>query len=110
LSNLPGRHAPAFDIRFRVGSYWQGYRSFLPKPPPQWQDGDRDVIFYPFLVILERDGTERAAWLPYFHVVRSGKKTVRKYGQWAPFMSIGLFEDLLRQAHEAGYLPGVSVD
>ena len=84
--------------------------SFLPKPPPQWQDGDRDVIFYPFLVILERDGTERAAWLPYFHVVRSGKKTVRKYGQWAPFMSIGLFEDLLRQAHEAGYLPGVSVD
>ena len=82
--------------------------SFLPKPPPQWKDADRDVILYPFLVILEREETKRAAWLPYFHVVRSDKKTTCKYGQWAPFMDITLFEDLLRQAHEAGHLLGVS--
>lgn len=80
--------------------------AFLPAVPPKWKDQAREVTFYPFLAIVERTGGERAAWLPYFHVVidPTTKKVVSKYGQWAPFIRLALVEDLLAQAREAGYL------
>jgi hypothetical protein len=82
--------------------------AFLPADPPKWDDQGRVVTFYPFLVVVERAPSERAAWLPYFHVVRdpTTQKVVSKYGQWAPFLGLALFEDLLVQARKAGYLLG----
>ncbi len=78
--------------------------SFYPHPPEDWPDSGRTVTFYPFLVVTQREGRDRAVWLPYWHVVRDGEKENLKYGQWAPFMDMKLFEDLLAQAHNAGFL------
>jgi hypothetical protein len=71
--------------------------SFHPHQPEEWPcDGDT-VTFYPFLVVTKREGHDQAVWLPYWHVVGDGEKVNRKYGQWAPFMKLELFEDLLSQ-------------
>ena len=80
--------------------------SFLPdllKDP--WPDSHRrTVTFYPFLVVAKREGRDQAAWLPYWHVIQDGERKSRKYGQWAPFMDMKLFEGLLTQARNAGFL------
>lgn len=77
--------------------------SFLPDPLPEWKDDNKQrVVFYPFLVITEGE-FGKAVWLPYFHVVGDEKPRV-KYGQWAPYMGIGLFESLLKQARDRGFL------
>jgi hypothetical protein len=80
--------------------------SFYPHPPEDWclVSGRRTVTFYPFLVVTNREGRDQAVWLPYWHVVQTGEKVNLKYGQWAPFMDMELFEDLLSQARNAGYL------
>jgi hypothetical protein len=79
--------------------------SFYPRPPEDWTDSSgRTVTFYPFLIVTKREERDQAVWLPYWHVVRDGKKKTLKYGQWAPFMDMKLFEDLLSQARNAGYL------
>ncbi len=79
--------------------------SFHPRPLEHWCDsGGRTVTFYPFLIVTKREGRDQAVWLPYWHVVEGGEKVNRKYGQWAPFMDMKLFEDLLSQARNAGYL------
>jgi len=78
---------------------------YCPKKPEKWKDSKkRSVTFYPFLVITDRHGRDEAAWLPYWHVVDDGKKKSRRYGQWAPFMDMAIFEDLLAQARKDGYL------
>ncbi|RMG26793.1 MAG: hypothetical protein D6724_01035 [Armatimonadetes bacterium] len=77
---------------------------FAPRQLESWNEADGSrVTFYPFLVILQRHGRELAAWLPYWHTIDNGFRTVQKYGQWAPFMDFRLFADLLNQAAEKGY-------
>ena len=76
--------------------------SFYPHPPEDWRGGT--VTFYPFLIVTKREGRDKAVWLPYWHVTQDGEKENLKYGQWAPFMDMELFEDLLSQARSAGYL------
>ncbi len=44
-----------------------------------------------------------SVWFPYWHVVGHLKKPKYKYGQWAPFMDMRLFGELLRQAEDKGY-------
>jgi hypothetical protein len=82
-----------------------GLASFFPSSV-QWENAGHQVDFYPFLVILKRSNGKHAVWLPYFHRDRDPKKSkpVIKYGQWAPFMELQLFEDLLGQARQAGLL------
>ena len=47
--------------------------AFAPEPPEDWIDSrGRRVTFWPFLVITQRDGRERAVWLPYWHIVEDG--------------------------------------
>ena len=77
---------------------------FVPRRLESWagKDGSQ-VTFYPFLVILDRHERERAAWLPYWHLIVRGRNSVQKYGQWAPFMDFRLFADLLNQAEAKGY-------
>jgi hypothetical protein len=79
--------------------------SFYPDPLETWLNSfGRTVTFYPFLVVTKREGRDQAVWLPYWHGVRDGEKERYKYGQWAPFMDMELFEDLLTQARNAGFL------
>jgi len=78
--------------------------AFLPDEPVKWTDkSGREVTFYPFLVITEGKG-ERVAWLPYWHVVRGKGGEQKKYGQWAPCMDLGTFEELVAKARSKGYL------
>jgi len=77
--------------------------SFYPHQLEEWPCEGRTVTFYPFLIVTEREGRDRAVWLPYWHVVRDGGKDNPKYGQWAPFMDMELFEDLLSQARNDGF-------
>ena len=79
--------------------------SFYPRPPEDWTDSSgRTVTFYPFLIVTKREERDQAVWLPYWHVVRDGEKVIRKYGQWALFMDMELFNDLLSKARNAGFL------
>jgi hypothetical protein len=78
--------------------------SFYPHQPEEWPCDGRTVTFYPFLVVTEQEGRDQAVWLPYWHVVQTGEKENLKYGQWAPFMDMELFKDLLSQARNADYL------
>jgi hypothetical protein len=80
-------------------------RASRPRDPERWSAKDGSTVwFYPFLVILNRTNRERAIWLPYWHLVEvpNRKRPTEKYGQWAPFMDSHLFDDLLRQARDAG--------
>jgi hypothetical protein len=76
--------------------------SVYPHQPEDWRGGT--VTFYPFLIVTKREGRDKAVWLPYWHVTQDGEKENLKYGQWAPFMDRELFEALLSQARNAGYL------
>jgi predicted RNA-binding Zn-ribbon protein involved in translation (DUF1610 family) len=78
--------------------------SFYPNRLEEWPCEGRTVTFYPFLIVTKREGRDQAVWLPYWHVVRDGEKENLKYGQWAPFMDMELFEDLLSRARNAGFL------
>jgi hypothetical protein len=79
--------------------------SFYPQPPEDWPCEERTVTFYPFFVVTKRERRDQAVWLPYWHVVGNGEKENRKkYGQWAPFMDMKLFRDLLSKARDHGYL------
>ncbi len=79
---------------------------YLPKKLESWNDSDGSkVIFYPFLVVLCREGRKDAFWMPYWHKVeKPNGKTINKYGQWAPFMDAHLFESLVSQAQADGYV------
>ena len=77
---------------------------FVPKKIQQWKDGkNKEVHFYPFLVILKRHGKKNATWLPYWHIIHEGEKKTIKYGQWASFMDSHLFNSLLEQSKKKGY-------
>jgi ribosomal protein S14 len=82
--------------------------AFLPREPECWQHGQEWVNFYPFLIAMEyTDGRGKTFWLPYWHTVTregSGKREIKKYGQWAPFLGEDLFRSLLAQARGKGYL------
>lgn len=46
----------------------------------------------------------KTTWLPYWHTDGHGDRQRRMYGQWAPYMDLVVFADLLVQAHRRGYL------
>lgn len=76
--------------------------SFSHRTPQSWTDKDGSKVeFYPFLVILKRHGRQEAVWMPYWHLVHKKKRVIKKYGQWAPFMDMNLYKDLLKQAKKA---------
>lgn len=90
---------------------------YLPHKLEQWKDKDgphklehwkdkdgSKVTFYPFLVVLYRvERKTNAIWMPYWHLVKRGGKTIKKYGQWAPCMDLHLFESLIDQARANGW-------
>jgi len=89
-----------------AGTYqWVVLDVFVPDEPVKWSDKTRRrVTFYPFLVVIEREGGRRHVWLPYWHVVRGEGKEQKKYGQWAPWMELSTFKELVAKARRKGYL------
>jgi hypothetical protein len=78
--------------------------AFMPDKPSNWTDPKgQEVTYCPFLVITETSGNEMSAWLPYWHIVKGSGKKKDKYGQWAPFMDLTTFEELLKKAKAKGY-------
>ena len=77
--------------------------AFTPQRREKWKDENGNPVeYYPFLVFLKRHGRETAVWLPYWHLVTTKKRVIRKYGQWAPFMDMHLFRNIMRQARQRG--------
>lgn len=70
-----------------------------------WDDSNGDkVTFCPFIVVT-RDviNSTKCIWMPYWHTVdKNGQKKI-KYGQWAPYMDLELFNKLYKQALDKGY-------
>lgn len=82
--------------------------AFLPDEPISWADKAwREVTFYPFLVITDGNNG-KGAWLPYWHIVREDGRETKKYGQWAPFMDLSTFDELIGKARAKGYIGGAS--
>lgn len=82
--------------------------AFLPDEPDKWRDNaDREVTFYPFLVITDGENG-KGVWLPYWHVVLAFGNETKKYGQWAPFMDSLIFEELVNKARAKGHLGGAT--
>lgn len=124
LKNAAENHVPAcpecggdrtlrltFELGEGVGPRsWDVVHAFfpskkLPYESVHWPKEDgTPVTFYPFLVVLGKPDHEEetSVWLPYWHLEQNGDKTRYKYGQWAPLMEMAIFEDLLRQARDAG--------
>jgi hypothetical protein len=79
--------------------------AFLPRPPREWSDSkEREVTFCPFLVITAGAGRDRSVWMPYWHIAREGNKRTAKYGQWALYMDLASYVDLIEQATASGLL------
>jgi hypothetical protein len=80
--------------------------AFLPDDRDKWTKKNDDAVeFFPFLVVLrDCSNQEHFHWLPYWHVVRTKGGTQTKYGQWAPMIRSGAFQNLIKQAHDAGFL------
>jgi hypothetical protein len=106
ICNLCGHHS---DIHFTFAFGLKGklldcfYPSENVEDALEWEEGGQKWRFYPFLVFIDPDdkkiwGLTTYSWLPYWHVV--GIAEEKKYGQWAPCMSIDILADLLRQARE----------
>jgi hypothetical protein len=69
--------------------------AFLPDKQESWLgEGEEEVTFYPFLVVLESSEGKQFCWMPYWHV--TGKEA--RYGQHALCMERGQFESLMEQA------------
>ena len=99
------------DLKFDFGlgakdSHCTVLGCFLPESLQKWPDDNtgQRVTFYPFLVVLHRHPHRKAIWLPYWHLVGDGEAVTKKYGQWAPFMDLTLFNSLVAQARDAGHV------
>lgn len=79
---------------------------FLPEDIRSWRDEKNNLVeYFPFLVMVESlaEGYV-SAWMPYWHLVTDGGGRIeRKYGQWAPFMDLESFANLVLKARTKGY-------
>jgi hypothetical protein len=67
---------------------------FLPNRQQMCDDGTE---YFPFLVIGVSDDNITKIWTPYWHRLKDGQL---RYGQWAPYMVLETFKDLVDQARE----------
>jgi hypothetical protein len=65
-----------------------------------WEDKEKLVTFYPFLVVLKNTGDKSLkVWMPYWHTEDSKVK----FGERAAWMDAELFDGLLSQARAKNY-------
>jgi hypothetical protein len=81
--------------------------ALLPDKLESWLgDGEEEVTFYPFLVVLQ-GGVEgkQFCWMPYWHV--TGKEA--RYGQHAVCLEHAQFESLIEQAKDKVLEPALAI-
>jgi len=95
----------ARDLRltldFQLGAgdcEYQVVSALLPEKLESWLgEGEEEVTFYPFLVVLQRTvDNKQFCWMPYWHV--TGKEA--RYGQHAVCLEQSQFESLSEQVQE----------
>ena len=100
----------ARDLRltldFQLGAgdcEYQVVSALLPEKLESWLgEGEEEVTFYPFLVVLQRTvDNKQFCWLPYWHV--TGKEA--RYGQHAVCLEQSQFESLSEQINEKALEP-----
>lgn len=71
--------------------------AFLPGKLESWLgEGEEEVTFYPFLVVLQASDGKQFCWMPYWHV--TGKEA--RYGQHAVCIDDAQFQSLIAQVQE----------
>jgi hypothetical protein len=86
-----------FDLGEDDSKFWVRHCFYVHE---SWKKEGKAIEFYPFLVVLEKEGRGLATWFPFWHVVE-GKRP--RFGQWAPVMDVAHFQNLLKQAKDKGY-------
>jgi hypothetical protein len=88
------------NLDFQLGA---GDRDFtvvsalLPGKLESWLgEGEEEVTYYPFLVVLQAADGKQFCWMPYWHV--TGNEA--KYGQHAVCLDAEQFGSLIEQAQE----------
>lgn len=85
-------------LDFQLGAGDSEYKvvsALLPDKLESWLgEGEEEVTFYPFLVVLQRTSDHKQfCWMPYWHVI--GKEA--RYGQHAVCLEQSQFESLSDQ-------------
>lgn len=87
------------DFQFGAGDGdFKVVSALLPDKLESWLgEGEEEVTFYPFLVVLQRGGdSKQFCWMPYWHV--TGKEA--KYGQHAVCLEQSQFENRMAQVRD----------
>lgn len=86
----------AGDGDFKVTS------AYLPDKLESWLgEGEEEVTFYPFLVVLQAAGGKQFCWMPYWHVTGNDAR----YGQHAVCLDYDQFDSLIEQVEEKQLAP-----
>ena len=93
----------SLDFQLGAGDYdYKVVSAFLPEKLESWLgEGEEEVTFYPFLVVLETSEGKQFCWMPYWHV--SGKEA--RYGQHAVCLEKRQFESLMQQVGDREFEP-----
>lgn len=87
-------------LDFQLGAGDSEYKvisALLPDKLESWLgEGEEEVTFYPFLVVLETYEARQFCWMPYWHV--TGKEA--RYGQHAVCLDKRQFASLIEQVEE----------
>ena len=88
------------DLDFQLGAGDGDFKvvsALLPGKLESWLgEGEEEVTFYPFLVVLQAGDGKQFCWMPYWHV--TGKEA--RYGQHAVCLELDQFGSLIEQVQE----------
>lgn len=105
-TNCGGERELRLTLDFQLGAGDGDFKvvsALLPDRLESWLgEGEEEVTFYPFLVVLQRTGDRKQfCWMPYWHV--TGKEA--RYGQHAVCLEQSQFESLTKQVEEKELAP-----
>jgi len=76
--------------------------AFLPDKLESWLgDGEEEVTYYPFLIVLQSAEGKQFCWMPYWHV--TGNEA--RYGQHAICLESNQFSSLIEQVEGKALQP-----
>ena len=85
------------DLDFQLGAGDGDFKvvsAHLPVRLESWLgDGEEEVTYYPFLVVLQASDGKQFCWMPYWHV--TGNEA--RYGQHAVCLELEQFGSLIEQ-------------
>lgn len=88
------------DLDFQLGAGDGDFKvvsAHLPGRLESWLgDGEEEVTYYPFLVVLQASDGKQFCWMPYWHV--TGNEA--RYGQHAVCLELEQFGSLIEQVQD----------